>query len=45
MCLCVLGGSIISALFLSVMLVMWLCGESPCPETCDSEVDQENESV
>ena len=33
------------ALFLSVMLILWLCGESSCPGACDSEMDQESKSI
>lgn len=40
-----LDNSIILALFLSVMLILWLCGESSCPGACDSEMDQESKSV
>lgn len=45
MCVCVLDSSVILALFLSVMLILWLCGESSCPGACDSEVDQESKSI
>lgn len=45
MCVCVLDSSVILALFLSVMLILWLCGESPCPGACDSEMDQESKSI
>lgn len=45
MCLCVLDISITSALFPSVMFILWLCGESPCPGTYDSEMDQEKKTM
>lgn len=42
---CVLDNSIMLALFLSVMLILWSCGESSCPGACGSEMDQESKSM